>query len=244
MDSQSIETNQSTIHVRDNFDNIGNSSRTDSDDSEQGSPSENSSNNLTSLATQVRYLWYLPFLILLLTLIWHYGSLQAPWCLPVLQCAHSDVKGGFLAKSVLFLRRFDQWPICFWRENFFLGDFFECLSNLQDGDKIRGGFSTRTRNSSRRLCIFLLETCSPPQFYSSILQAHKSMNWTKIGDFTSGHASIYKRHVLHFAKGALSLPLEILLLSDKRLSELASKGLPFTTPVPFFSSAVPLLLHQ
>jgi len=73
-----------------------------------------------------------------------------------------------------------------------------------------------------------------PLFFSSGLQAHKALNWTLSEDFTGGYASAYSRHIIHFAKGSASVPLEMLLSSNPRLRELASTGVSFSAEYPVF----------
>lgn len=87
--------------------------------------------------------------------------------------------------------------------------------------------------------LFTIELGVAPRIYGACFQPHKIMNWAHAGDFSGGYIQAYKRHTLHFGKGALNTPLDTLLRLEPRLAQLAQRGLvPHTDP--FFPPVQPV----
>ncbi|GLJ53584.1 hypothetical protein SUGI_1143130 [Cryptomeria japonica] len=71
-----------------------------------------------------------------------------------------------------------------------------------------------------------IELSRPPMFFKeSDPQPRKHTIWQATSDFTSGQATLYKRHLLQFAKGQLERHYQNLIQSDARLNMLSKKGL-------------------
>jgi hypothetical protein len=77
-----------------------------------------------------------------------------------------------------------------------------------------------------------LELTVPPSFYQALLRHHSPTYWTTCPDFTY-QANAIRKHVLHFNKGALTLPLDLLFSSYPAFKDLAIMGIPPNSK-PFF----------
>lgn len=80
----------------------------------------------------------------------------------------------------------------------------------------------------------VIELRCPPKFFKGVLQPHEATIWTKIGDFTEGMASTFRRHILHFSRRALNEQIEDIFRRDPRLQGLLLQGLP-ALKSPYFA---------
>jgi len=102
-------------------------------------------------------------------------------------------------------------------------------------------FGLETVESSTVLSI---ATSSAPRFYYTHFQPHKAMSWSNCGDFTAGHASLYRRYSLHFGVRFSNTTLDLLLQREPHLRDLAQKGLKSSSEGLLFSASSALKLEE
>lgn len=74
------------------------------------------------------------------------------------------------------------------------------------------------------ITVIILQLFHPPKFWKGWKSIYQNIHWTPIADFTTGFASIYRQHVLHFVKSAISYPLNRLLEQEIRLKKISELG--------------------
>lgn len=75
------------------------------------------------------------------------------------------------------------------------------------------------------ITVMILQLSHPPKFWNG-WKSHYQIQWIPMADFTTGYAaSIYRHHVLHFVKSAISLPLHRLFEQEIRLKNISEMGI-------------------
>lgn len=84
-----------------------------------------------------------------------------------------------------------------------------------------------------------MELAVPPSFYQAVLNHHCPTYWSSCPDFTN-QARAVRRHVIHFNKGSLAIPLELLFKAYPAFKNMAIVGIPLNSRTYFEPFLPPL----